>query len=396
MSGWTKIGLNIWAKTGVTIEPNMVFFNGKKGSKKIGILACTSENDWYWDYNNLYIYSTLDPNSAFTRPGIEATRRDYCISNTGTAEYIIISNLSLKHAGSAAIAVNLCNEWIIHDCTFSDNLQHILVEGNITKTGWEIYNNIFGNISRSPKDHWDDASVRLRSTSGAKVYNNYFQPNNVVAIKLGRDSAPSYDNEIYLNEFTHCNSVIGIGESTGVKIYRNHLYDCRGYAIAIQYGSDNAEIYYNLIHDFSGPSLETGSNYNGIDINTNSNNGKCYNNIVRTVVCACLYVGATSPGSADGWVIKNNILDATNNENCDGPIQIDTISSITLSNNLYYPGPNNTVGRLRLVYYDNISSWETAVNSLDNHSEQNSISSDPLFFDAYNDDYTLQSISQLL
>jgi hypothetical protein len=69
---WTAQGTtNVWQAT-LTTEPASVKFNGTAGTEKTSVATLTAANYWYWASNVLYVYSTSDPDTAYTSPGIEA------------------------------------------------------------------------------------------------------------------------------------------------------------------------------------------------------------------------------------------------------------------------------------------------------------------------------------
>lgn len=60
---------NSWSAT-LTTEPTAVFFNGTKGTKESAEANLDATNEWFWASNVLYVYSTSDPDTAYTSPGI--------------------------------------------------------------------------------------------------------------------------------------------------------------------------------------------------------------------------------------------------------------------------------------------------------------------------------------
>ena len=60
----------------------------------------------------------------------------------------------------------------------------------------------------------------------------------------------------------------------------------------------------------------------------------------------------------------------------------------TLDYNCYYSKKNNFRNKIGGIRYDSLSAWKNATGK-----DDNSINSDPFFFDASNDDFTLQSSS---
>lgn len=51
---------NVWQTT-LASEPTAVYFNSILGNKKTSVAGCTTQFDWYWASNVLYIYSTENP-----------------------------------------------------------------------------------------------------------------------------------------------------------------------------------------------------------------------------------------------------------------------------------------------------------------------------------------------
>jgi len=69
---WTAEGTtNVW-QAALTTEPASVDFDGTEGTEVASAAACTATGYWFWESDILYVYSTSDPDTAFTSPGIEA------------------------------------------------------------------------------------------------------------------------------------------------------------------------------------------------------------------------------------------------------------------------------------------------------------------------------------
>lgn len=64
---WTASGTaNVW-QAALTTEPARVEFDGIEGTEKTSIVTCTAAYYWYWASNILYVYSTSDPDTAYTK-----------------------------------------------------------------------------------------------------------------------------------------------------------------------------------------------------------------------------------------------------------------------------------------------------------------------------------------
>jgi hypothetical protein len=111
-SGWTLDTGNIW-EVAITTQPNQLFFNGTRGTLETSIGSITAPNEWYWASNVLYVYSTSNPATAFTGPGIEASQRNYAIYGSSTT-YVTISGLELdKSNGYGGLWCGSCNNLLV-------------------------------------------------------------------------------------------------------------------------------------------------------------------------------------------------------------------------------------------------------------------------------------------
>ena len=72
-SGWTLNSGNIWQVAETTITPVEVQFNGVAGTQVASVAGITAAKQWYWSGGVLYVYSTSNPATAFTSPGLVAT-----------------------------------------------------------------------------------------------------------------------------------------------------------------------------------------------------------------------------------------------------------------------------------------------------------------------------------
>lgn len=64
---WTASGTsNVWQAT-LTTEPANVEFDGVEGTEQTSVAACTAAYYWYWASSVLYVYSTSDPDTAYSK-----------------------------------------------------------------------------------------------------------------------------------------------------------------------------------------------------------------------------------------------------------------------------------------------------------------------------------------
>ncbi len=64
---WTASGTtNVW-QAALTTEPARVEFDGIEGDEQASAVACDAAYNWYWASNVLYVYSTSDADTAFSK-----------------------------------------------------------------------------------------------------------------------------------------------------------------------------------------------------------------------------------------------------------------------------------------------------------------------------------------
>jgi parallel beta-helix repeat protein len=91
-------GPQIW-QASVSNKPNVVIFDGTKGSKKSSSTDLSNPGDWFWESNSLYVFSSADPSNAFRHPGIESGVRPSGLSLTGVA-YVSVRNIAVSGANA--------------------------------------------------------------------------------------------------------------------------------------------------------------------------------------------------------------------------------------------------------------------------------------------------------
>jgi hypothetical protein len=100
-SGSVASNPNVW-QCAATTEPKIVLFNTTNGDLKTSIGAVVASNQWYWASNVLYVYSTSDPATAFTAPGIQCGYRDFGIFANGKT-YITAQNIDVIGANTTGV-----------------------------------------------------------------------------------------------------------------------------------------------------------------------------------------------------------------------------------------------------------------------------------------------------
>lgn len=99
ITAWTRHSGSVWRAV-CRVSPAVVAFNGAVGARKTALSSLTGAKAWYWSAGTLYVYSTSNPLTAYTNPGVEAGARDYCIYSKGKS-WINYKGLSLKYSNRA-------------------------------------------------------------------------------------------------------------------------------------------------------------------------------------------------------------------------------------------------------------------------------------------------------
>ncbi|GAH37517.1 unnamed protein product, partial [marine sediment metagenome] len=113
---WTNYNVNAWQSILAT-EPRCVWLDGNFGDKKTSIGELADEYDWYHDGSNtLYVYSTSDPDTAYTSPGIEAAERNNGVY-ASNKNYLLFQNLHIKQTAQEGFYFNVSDNVEINSCT---------------------------------------------------------------------------------------------------------------------------------------------------------------------------------------------------------------------------------------------------------------------------------------
>jgi parallel beta-helix repeat protein len=396
----------VW-QAALTTESQQVFLDGTKGTEAATIAAVDAANEWIWDSNILYIYSSGgDPDTEYTTPGIEASQRNYAINVDGKS-YLDFENLHVKYTNMHGIyTTNASNnhnytnitasynkqngfwswdgsddhrdDYTFTDCTFSYNAAAGLSHVGLTDD-WTITRCVFDHNSLD-----DDVA----DTGGYRY--------------VAADTSTRGVNIVVTDSVSHTNGT-GVSGSrgygfwldipgSGSKITRCLAYDNFQSGIMVEYAyiDTNIEVTYNIAY----------GNLYGIALYRRSHDVKIYNNVVYNNDYGLVLFGDSATGDADDFddnMIKNNISYRNVYSNLlakYGPDNSGDGSGNVYSNNSLGPESDVGVAPTNLVewgdanYDDTYDNWETAYGGT-----TNSIESDPLMTDPANDDFTLQSTS---
>lgn len=191
-ANWTLDAGNVWFISLAT-DPNEVWFDETRGTEELSKAALTASNEWFFDSgaSRLYVFSTTDPDTAFTSPGIEYAVRDFAINNQNKNN-VTLQNLAWRHGrgsaegngavfitGSTNVTVDGCEGtecWdsaitsgsntnlVIQNCTLSKN-RLCGVNGPTASTSVTVRNNVCN------ENGWEHSlvygsGILMRSRSG--------------------------------------------------------------------------------------------------------------------------------------------------------------------------------------------------------------------------------------
>lgn len=339
--GWTTCTncvANVW-QAPVEIQPNVVFFNGNKGQAASSLAQLTGATQWYWSYGKLYVWSSSNPGSAYSGPGIEAGSRQLGIGFFGIS-YVSVENLQfvgvngpptngavyaqafaatsesshdldfnrLTVLNSAADGIHLedCNNCIVENSTISGMARAgIMMVSNQPQfpvtAGATIGNTVFGNHfdgistygcavggqcegATLPAGEFFSGLIISRNTvhdNGAGVYLHWTNKSSVTANSSYGNTDPSAKGEGY---------GVGMEASSGNIVQKNLLYANRTRGIELSNdegagtgltGSSNNVVQYNAIHDNGDHGIFTNaaptqSNHFLYNVIWNHPNGECF------------------------------------------------------------------------------------------------------------------------
>jgi hypothetical protein len=400
---------NVWQAT-VTTEPLLLLLDEGFGTHKASVGALSSTGDWYWSGNTLSLYSATDPDAAYT--AIEAGARDYCISDGGSAKnYLSFENIGLRGwnwIGASFLAnsgTGLSFDSVeakfggpyektgtvaaaIYDKYSSSSYTDVTID--------EIYG--VGLYCQTKNDH-----TITRLTLGM-CYQGVGYPNDAMILQslsnvtiTGMDSdregipinantkghiliTDASDVTITKSSFVGGSWGIGItGTSTNVTIEKSFFRDFgngQDFSSPIQaYNTDfsNLIIRNNLITDFTESAISVQHESN-VPTGVRIYNNAIYNNqaINRFGIAVYGFVGD----------VKNNIIYLTQGVS----YMHSYIGGDNIDSDYNQFGPERAdFLRYGGTTYSTLADYRAASSS-----ETNSLSSDPLFTDPNNNDFTLQ------
>jgi parallel beta-helix repeat protein len=304
---WSKCdncGDKIWQTT-VETQPNVLLFDGQKGTKRGSSGELRNTNDWAWSAGTLFIYAEDQPAKVFPKRGVEAGVRPIGINLTGLS-YIAIRNVRVSASNAAPYAL-----------------------------GSDIWGIAAGRKGPAPHDirvenceilHSAGDGIHLEGVQNSVISSNLVADNENVGIQIYRsvEAFPVSDVTVANNEVHH-NHFIGInlagcpaGEScrtirneqqltvTKVRITGNKAY-ANGAGIYLHQTTDSL-VSGNISHD-NTDTTRRGEGY-GVGLSGSSNNiverNECYG-ATHAGIELSIDISKPAVGSSEN-VIRYNVV----------------------------------------------------------------------------------------
>ena len=307
-SSWTASDSapHVW-RSAVSVQPNVVLFDGVKGHKKSSPTEVSGPLDWFWASGTLYAFANEAPATAYTHPGIEAGARPSGVNLTGIA-FVSVKNIAVsganaipygEGAGIWAITVHLTgptpgNLDISHVAVFNgagdgihiENAENCRVDSSLVHdnegAGIELHhsNDKFpitsGTISNNEVHHNGFNGIFVVGCPRQERCRSVVHPDGLVVTNIKITGNRVHDNGagIYLHETNNslvANNIayantntsrrgegycVGISGSSSNLIEKNECYRARlsGIELSIDtgnppFGSSDNVIRYNIVHD---------------------------------------------------------------------------------------------------------------------------------------------------
>ena len=395
-SGWTDVGGGIYTKdVGIIIAFGTLLEDYRPLRQATTALNVGTNGSWFYDSgSHLLTYKpTATTPASHNLKAVDSTG-SFTIYPNGVTAGSYVSYRNLQFIGASAFAggsaADITNSTFT-GCLFSGKNgaeAMLLFHAN---TGYH-FNNII--IDTCTFDYCANNIYFIVGTGDETAYFDTIHISNCHFLHTGlsydgKDNTDAYDNDgiscqniknalIENNEMSGmCSQWAGITSwnttafsATGNVFRNNYIHDNQGAGITIQggqtSGSDQYDIYNNLIVNCKGTSVNLRGGLNLFRFQNSTTKSHIYNNTIWGCYTG-IFLGAGGPNQndADYYVIENNIVgDSTDYQ---GMVYNGTIRTHNvLDYNLYYPaGGNNFSYNGTAVPW---ATWKTDIGNQEAHS----------------------------
>ena len=316
-TSWVQSSTNVW-QTNLTTEPKIVFFDGTKGIKETALTNLNAATEWFWQLNVLYVYSKSDPDIAYTRPGIEAGKRNVGVY-IANRNYITVDGLTTIGTNAHLVVIEgSATGNTIRNCTLSYGVGNGVIVW-LTGGGANSVDGCTIHHTESDTVQWFDTysgSGRESYLKNSHIYNagkfgGYLKANHLIVENntIHDCGTPGTANAGILIQAettaagTGLNNVIRYNE-----IYNTKGDDVDGDGILLDHWTGYNQVYCNVIYRNDGRGI---TNYNSHDnlIYNNTVYGNCQRPTFGTKTE--ILVSGTASRLSTNVKVKNNIAQAT-------------------------------------------------------------------------------------
>ena len=410
---WSNIGGNIWqANNPPTEHPERMLINGQE-KLRANIQSELDGISYFWRYdnstNNLYLYSSIDPNSFI----IEYTS-DFPLIISETS-YITITNLDIQ-GGWTGIYIHTLSKNIrldsLHigkysregliiatDTTIvSEFPKNILIE-NCIFDAFFAFDYSSANVYEDSYDRGSSDGLRAEEMINSEIRDCYFKNWGHASISLSGGDDMSVTNVVihdnYLTSPDICyGGRLGVSEAIQNELYNNQIINT---SVQSQLSGQGNHIHHNIFKGTTSTPLLPNIIDAAIEIQSYSScevYGNIYeHNLIINTEGPAFRISGNNTYNIYNNTIRNNIF-----YNCGTSIDGKTV---TVENNLFASTYNNLFQN-NLIYSNlspqavsfretmyNVAQFNT-LSGTDGYTITNNISSNPLFVDQSNEDYHLQ------
>lgn len=336
----------------VSTQPNAVWIDGASlGAPVSAPTNLSNQNQWYWNYGTLYIYSASNPSSGSHT--VEAADRANTIF-VNQVNYITLDGLEAADANDRAVYLRNCTNAVLQNMKIHDSVNQDIIAGvgggSHTIQNSEIYNSGINSAFGGGN------GIQMQNlTTSSTIQNNYIHD---IGLNLVGGSHAVYDQVGGdIDRFNHFKNVLG---GTGMK-------------------TDGAGI---LIYGNLFDSIPSGGIYIDPYSNVKVYNNTFYNNGTISPYASILFVG---DGAESGVEAKNNIIYVSSGYSVGIVVQTNATGFSSDHNDVFgawfgeWPSAGSEL---------NLADWKTTSGQ-----DSNSTSGDPKFTNSAGGAFSLASSS---
>lgn len=402
VAGWQSIGGNAWRATLAT-QPSAVFLDGTRGVDRGWQGGLQIEGDWYWSSGFLHVYSSQDPDTGYSAPGIEAAVRASGVLSRRS--HVIIQDLETRHATGGGVYAKADNGLTLtgitirriyaHDnsttgisaLNLHSDAQHPLTNVHIEACsslrngyhgiamGGDVRNSTIRNNTVSDNGHegtgWHGIST-WGPSSTVRPSGITIEGNNVSGTRIGPGS-------------TEGTGIQADNNSAQITMRYNYVHDNEGPGIEL-HKSEYCDVYYNLIVR-NGSQHASGS---GILVEEGR-----YSNLFNNVIVGNQRFGIYVFDPFTFTTFNTNVVNNIFSNNAEVELRVfregsaaDATVGFVSDNNLFHHQAGSAYLQWAEFPLKDLQGWQNL-----NGRDGNSIEADPLFENPQDDGFRLQTLS---